>query len=141
MAAVVNHFLRIRFLRITQRKGKSFTPKNIHQVAGGECLLQPLVQNWKFLCTRENTISDSSSYQTFTSSCVSSIHCCLLLSGMTTNSVLVCSYQNPNTWLGQVKGGSTIFTNKKTIKTDGNLYYTNQKSRVVILIESKKSIS
>ena len=73
MAAVVNHFLRIRFLRITQRKGKSFTPKNIHQVAGGEYLPQPLVQNWKFLCTRENTISDSSSYQTFTSSCVSSI--------------------------------------------------------------------
>ena len=64
----------------------------------GECLLQPLVQNWKFLCTRENTISDSSSYQTFTSSCVSSIHC-LLLSGMITNSVLVCLYLNPNTWL------------------------------------------
>ena len=73
-------------------------PKNIHQVAGGECLLQPLVQNWKFLCTRESTISDSSSYQTFTSSCVSSIHC-LLLSGMITNSVLVCLYLNPNTWL------------------------------------------
>ena len=133
----MNHFLRIRFLRITQRKGKSFIPKNIHQVAGGEYLLQPLVQNWKFLCTRENTISDSSSYQTFTSSC---IHC-LLLSGMITNSILVCLYLNPNTWLGQVKGVRTIFTNKKTIKTDGNLYYTKQTSRVVILIEWKKSIS